>query len=169
MPAPEDSHQSPRDPWLGKFFQHLATDRGASIYTQRNYRQVLQEFCRWLKEERKQSPEWDKLQRDDFRGYLRFLGRHKLGRAAIQLRFCALRTFYKFLIRHGLLVSSPIKNISLPKPGRRLPKFLTAQQMNELLGAPLKLLPGSGRNASSRKNQVSLCRRDAAILETIYS
>ena len=42
-----------------------------------------------------------KLQRDDFRSYLRYLGRNNLSRAATSLRFSALRTFYKFLIRHG--------------------------------------------------------------------
>ena len=167
--APGQTSDPVTDPWLTKFFQHLTTDRGASVYTQRNYRQALEEFCRWHREERKLAPAWDKLLRDDFRGYLRFLGRHNLGRAAIQLRFCALRTFYKFLIRRGVLAASPIKNLSLPKLGRRLPKFLTAQQMKDLLMAPLKLLPVTSESAPARKNQTLLCRRDTAVLETVYS
>src|SRR5712664_3781454 len=93
------------DQWIQGFLGHLAIDRGASAYTQRNYRQALLEFCSWHNEERKQHPSWEKLQRDDFRAYVRFLGRHKLGRAAIQLRFCALRTFYKFLIRNSVLAA----------------------------------------------------------------
>src|ERR1051326_1923183 len=121
------------DPWSQKFLSHLATDRGASVYTQRNYKQTLAEFRQWHVDERKQPPTWDKLERDDFRAYVRFLGRHNLGRAAIQLRFSALRTFYKFLIRHGAVSESPIKNISLPKLGKRLPKFLTPRQMEDLL------------------------------------
>ena len=153
-----------------KFLQHLATDRGASIYTQRNYRQALEEFSRWHNDERREPPAWEKLQRDDFRAYLRFLGRHNLGRAAIQVRFCALRSFYKFLIRHGEVATSPIKNLSLPKLGRRLPKFLTAPQMVELLQAPFKLLPvPEARNQNTAKRLVVLCHRDVAILETIYS
>ncbi len=163
-PSPPDD-----DPWLERFFQHLATDRGASTYTQRNYRQALEDFRRWHREERKQAPAWDQLQRDDFRSYLRYLGRHKLGRAAIQLRFSALRTYYKFLIRHGLVASSPIKNLSLPKLGRRLPKFLTAKQMEELLAAPLQLLPRDGAAKPGDARRAALCRRDVAVLETIYS
>src|SRR5438445_8256003 len=92
--------------WMAKFLAHLATDRGASAYTQRNYRQALVEFQNWHREHRQQAPVWEQLQRDDFRGYLRYLGRQDLGRAAIQLRFSALRTFYKFLIRHGALAVS---------------------------------------------------------------
>ena len=70
------------DRWIQKFLAHLATDRGASVYTQRNYRQALQEFFHWHQLESPvsevQSPKstpmvaWEMLQRDDFRGYLRF-------------------------------------------------------------------------------------------------
>lgn len=158
------------DPWMAKFFVHLATDRGASVYTQRNYRQALTEFQDWHGAERHQSPpRWEKLERDDFRSYLRFLGRQKLGRAAIALRFSALRTFYKYLIRHGAAATSPMKNLSLPKPGKRLPKFLTVQQMKDLLEAPLKLLDGPKRKSAGRPISVAACHRDVAILETIYS
>jgi integrase/recombinase XerC len=156
-----------KDRWIEKFLQHLATDRGASAYTQRNYRQALVEFHTWHGEERKEPPDWMDLQRDDFRAYLRFLGRNHLGRAAVQLRFSALRTFYKFLVRQGALSASPIRNLALPKAGRRLPKFLTVKQLEDLLLAPLKLLPASGEAGSAATE--TLCRRDVAVLETIYS
>src|SRR5580658_5364169 len=107
-----DSPIEVTDKWIRKFLAHLATDRGASVYTQKNYKQALEEFYRWHTTELKSNPVWEKLQRDDFRAYLRFLGRNNLSRAAIQLRFSALRTFYKFLLRHGEMASSPIKNIS---------------------------------------------------------
>jgi site-specific recombinase XerD len=167
------------DKWIQKFLAHLATDRGASVYTQRNYRQALQEFFHWHQDEQsafadksasaRQAVAWEKLQRDDFRGYLRFLGRQNLGRAAIQLRFCALRTFYKFLIRHGVVEASPIKNLALPKQGRRLPKYLTRRQILDLLGAPVKLMATPRRKGPGRPISASVCLRDVAVLEAIYS
>ena len=177
----------PEDTWLKKFYAHLATDRGASTYTQRNYRHALTEFYGWHQNEHRQNPAWDKLQRDDFRAYLRYLGRNGLGRAASQLRFCALRTFYKFLIRHAVVAVSPIKNLSPPRLERRLPKFLTVQQMEDLLKAPFTLLnPTADRSPSlpqaeragerrpsptpaADPQNLLLCRRDVALLETIYS
>jgi integrase/recombinase XerC len=158
-----------RDPWMRKFLAHLATDRGASAYTQRNYRQALTEFCRWQREQSQTGPVWEQMERDDFRNYLRFLGRQSLGRAAIALRFSALRTFYKFLIRHGAVASSPIKNLSLPKLGQRLPQFLTIQQMAALLAAPRKILETPRRKSAGRPVSATACHRDVAILETIYS
>ncbi len=180
---PDKSKPETSDRWIGKFLAHLATDRGASAYTQRNYRDALNEFTRWHPGEQplpsafaektasaRQAVAWEKLQRDDFRSYLRFLGRNNLGRAATQLRFSALRTFYKFLIRHGAVAASPVKNLALPKPARRLPKYLTRRQILDLLAAPTKWLetqkPGKG---PGRPVSAAVCLRDVAVLETIYS
>lgn len=155
------------DPSVRRFLEHLATDRAASPYTQRNYRQALSEFSQWHRENIA-GADWNKLQRDDFRAYLRFLGRQSISRAAIQLRFSALRSLYRFLIRQGAASESPIKDLSLPKAPKRVPKFLTSQQMEQLVAAPLKLLPKDTR--SPRRAQLARdCRRDAAILETLYS
>jgi len=165
-PATAEVH----DEWIDKFHRHLATDRGASAYTQRNYVHALKEFCRWHSKERQRAPAWGELQRDDFRNYLRRLGRQGLGRAAIQLRFCALRSLYKFLIVNGTVAASPIKNLALPKLGRPLPKFLTLKQMEDLLAAPLKPLSGEGAATNGKKaNLAAACHRDVAVLETIYS
>ena len=155
---------------MDKFLEHLAVDRGASVYTRRNYRQALQEFYRWHVTEAGGPPVWDRLGRDDFRNHLRYLGRQNLGRAAIQLRFSALRTFCKHLVRQGVVADSPVKNLALPKRERRLPKYLTLAQMKDLLDAPAKLFvqlevkKGPGRPFSK---PASL--RDAAVLELIYS
>jgi site-specific recombinase XerD len=169
QPEPPLSRSTKLDPHAEKFFTHLATDRGASIHTQRNYRQALTEFSAWHQQERHAVPDWTVLQRDDFRSYLRFLGRQHLGRAATQLRFSALRTFYKFLVRHGHVEVTPIRNIALPKLPKRLPKYLTLQQMVDLLEAPRKLLAKAVTARVGRPVSAIAVSRDVAILETIYS
>ena len=169
-PQPASENPAIRDKWIQKFLAHLATDRGASVYTQRNYSQALTEFARWHLDERKSPAVWEELQRDDFRVFVRFLGRNQLSRAAVQLRFSALRTFYKFLIRHGVVESMPIKNLSLPKLEKRLPRFLTKQQMEDLLVAPAKLLETQKQKTGpGRPISAEVCARDVAVLETIYS
>ena len=120
-------------------------------------------------DERKSPAAWEQLQRDDFRSFVRFLGRNHLSRAATQLRFSALRTFYKFLMRHGVVESLPIKNLSLPKLEKRLPKFLTKQQMEALLIAPMQPLAAPKKKSAGRPISASICYRDVAVLETIYS
>lgn len=156
------------DPAIDAFLVHLATDRAASAYTQRNYRQCLLSFIQWHQQSRQTMPAWSTLVRDDFRAYLRYLGRGELGRAAIQLRFSALRSFYKFLIRRGMVERSPIKNLVLPKLAKRLPHFLTVQQMTDLLAAPARELTMIAKEHQTKNRQCD-CLRDMAILETIYS
>ncbi len=159
------------DEWIDRFVQHLTTDRQVSPYTVRNYTAALHEFHRWHERDRQCAPDWLRLQRDDFRAWLRHLGRNHLSRAATQLRFSALRTFYKFLVRRGALEATPVKNIMLPKLEKRLPRFLTVQQMNDLLEAPLKpaSAPAAGKKRAGRPVEPGVAQRDVAVLETIYS
>lgn len=157
-----------RDAEVSGFLRHLATDRGASVYTQRNYRQALDDFTHWHWRERRRAAPWPELQRDDFRAYLRSLGRQGLGRSAIHLRFSALRTFYRFLVRRGVVDASPIRHIALPKPEKRLPKFLTGDQITALLTAPMSELKALRRSGGASAAEHELLR-DAAILETLYS
>ena len=165
-PIPKDS--SKVDDSVLSFLRHLTAERGASLYTERNYRHALAEYVSWFEQERRQPPCWGQLQRDDFRSYLRFLGRGKLSRAAIQLRFSALRSFYKFLVRRGAITCSPIKDLALPRPEKRLPQFLTPRQMLDLLRAPLEEMAARQKVVKKSINE-SIYFRDTAILETIYS
>src|SRR5262249_10957836 len=138
--------EASKDPWIRKFRDHLETDKGASKYTRRNYLRTLEEFETWRRAGQGGVVNWRGIERDQFRGYLRHLGSRpkgggvqgSLSRAFIQLQFSALRTFYRFLMREGVVQKSPIKNLSLPKREKRLPKYLTKQQMEDLLAAPLK-------------------------------
>jgi site-specific recombinase XerD len=154
------------DPCVDRFVQHLRTDQAASDYTVRNYTHALHDFLQWHQETRGGEAQWVLLERDDFRMYLRSLGRQNLGRSSIQLRFSALRSFYRFLVRGALLAVSPIKNIALPKMGKRLPKFLTPAQMEDLLQAPVKCLSPAEPPGSPARIEAL---RDCAILETFYS
>jgi site-specific recombinase XerD len=159
-------HAPMNDEWALKFLAHLESVRSASPHTCRNYRAALERFLGFWQQARGGRPDWAQLSRDDFREYLRFLGRSGLERASVRLEFSALRTFYRFLVRQGPVESSPIKNLSLPKLGKRLPRFITEEQMRDLLAAPLTLL----RRTENPSRDVEQCLlRDAALLETIYS
>ena len=167
MPRRADISIESKDAMMASFLDYLQIEAGASPYTRRNYRQALTEFSDWHEGERKQVPDWLRLNKIDFRAYLRFLGRGNLSRSAIQLRFSALRSFYKHLMRRGKLDASPIRNISLPKKEKRLPQFLTPAQMLKLLEAPLRELDAAREEDEEVDPEPYLC--DAAILEVIYS
>jgi site-specific recombinase XerD len=107
-------------------------------------------------------PAWKELTPDHFRRYLFDCGKRGMARPTIRLHFAALRTFFKFLTeRHGLR-SNPLKEVQLPKLEKKLPVVLTGKQIDELLGAPLRV-------EKSNKAPVWMPARDAAILELFYS
>jgi site-specific recombinase XerD len=146
-----------RDRFADDFFRFLEVERNASPRTLEIYRHALKEF--------RDTPgllQWKELTADHFRRYLFACAKREMARPTIRLHFSALRTFYKFLSeRHGLK-DNPLKEVQLPKLEKKLPFVLTAQQIDELLGAPLRI-------EKSGRAPVWMPARDAAILELFYS
>jgi hypothetical protein len=145
------------DPLVEAFLTHLATDCGASFYTRRNYEQALREFAAWHEAQRASRPDWRALRRDDFRAYLRFLGRGGatagratgLSRASVQLRFSALRTLYRF-VRVANWRKHPSAIFSLLRAA--VAEVPTKEQMVPL-GRPLcrSRRPSGGRSISAEQ------------------
>ncbi len=160
--------QEPQDPLVTRYLEDLEVVRNLSAYTVRNYRQALDDFRSWHRETNGSEPVWPELGRDDFRRYLRALGRRELGRSPVHLRFSALRGFYRFLQREGRVPRSPIRGLALPRRERRLPQFVPADRVGALLEAPILELPGGPQHREDSPSP-EICLRDAAILEFIYS
>jgi len=151
------------------FLDHLSAERDVSPYTLRNYTQALVEFSAWHFAQHQRTPDWTQLPREEFRFFLRHLGRQALSPAAIRLRFSALRTFYRFLLRRGHVTSTPIKDLSLPRLPHRLVRFLTVEQMLALLAAPTRKPASEEKPKKGRPVDPSVPARDVAILELLYS
>ena len=105
---------------------------------------------------------WKKYNADNFRDFLFEAMKKKQARSYIRLQFSAFRTFYKFLRERKGLTSDPVRELELPKAEKRLPVVLTRTQIDELLGAPLRV--PKEKSAPSWMPQ-----RDAAIMEMFYS
>ncbi len=135
-----------------RFLTHLRATRNYSPHTLRAYGKDLEAFV--LK-----YPELEPggIERVHVRAYLADLQKEGgLARASILRRMAALRSFIKFLRAGGLLKGNPVFGVPLPKRGRPLPKFLTENEMTELMSVP------ATANAAHRL-------RDRAAIELIYS
>ena len=95
------------------------------------------------------------------RSYLGHLTKKNLSRKSIARKLAAIRSFFKFLCREGIITKSPIQQITTPKIGRSLPAYLFKEHIEKLLEAPdlnsknglrdqviLELLYGSGLRVS---------------------
>ena len=147
------------DALVDGFLDYLHAERDASPLTIRNYSADIAAFAVWFAGKYKQSCDWLRIDSFHLRGYLVHLTERQLDRATIHLKMSALRSFYKWLVRTERVKQNPLVGLTLPKKGRKLPKFLTIQQIEALLEAPLKGKTGDGLAAW----------RDKAAMETVYS
>ncbi len=161
---------------IDKFVEYLRYERNASPNTIREYRRDVTQFMQFL------TPPGEKtmpLGHVDHRVIREFVGwsyDQKLEKSSVARKLAALRTFFKFCVREGVVKQNPARLVSTPKLPKRVPRVLTAEEMNGFLD---NILGGSTaaakhkRPASPRKKQQDegkvMLKRDRAILELLYA
>ncbi len=119
------------------YIRHLESSRRASPYTVRNYRQALADFEAELRRAHGVSnctPE--NVDKRMARSYVVDLQR-RVGRRTLHGAVSALRGYFRWARKEGLVEGNPWAGIALPKLERSLPVYLTEDQMRKLLQAPV--------------------------------
>jgi len=145
-----------RDSLMEEFLRYLANERNVSPRTLKAYRHALTGF------RAQDKTPWRNCTGDNFRDYLFALMKHGQARSYVRLQFSALRTFYQFLTARKRFRRNPVQEVHLPKMEKKLPLVLTRQQVEELLTAP-------AREQKSRSAPSWMPLRDVAIMELFYS
>ena len=142
-------------------------------------KQAIEQFCRYLSDERNVSPHTLDAYRGDLEQFLAFTVRelgtgadvngvtHLLIRrymaqlhkdhqkSSIGRKLAAIRAFFRYLLREGLAAKNPAELVSTPKKEKRVPFHLNIDEVTSLVEAP--------------QSTDILSLRDRAILETLYS
>ncbi len=128
---------------LKQYINYLEAERNASPYTVRNYSNDLignykrgseKGFFQFLKMRKIDSI--DKVDKHVLRDYLAYLIEQGIAKGSITRKLSAIRSFYRYLVREGILNHNPIEHASSPRRERRLPSFLTVDETVRLLKAP---------------------------------
>jgi integrase/recombinase XerC len=138
--------------WVERFQRHLATERRLSGHTLSAYMRELSAFLQWC--QRSGIKDWKRIDSAQLRSFAARSHAAGLQPRSVQRRLSALRTFFSFLVREGLLKHNPAVDVRAPKAGKRLPHTLDVDQM----GALLALKP---------KGPLGI--RDLAMMELLYS
>ena len=144
---------------FNRYINYLEAERNVSAYTVRNYTTDLlgskniKGFFAFLSERGVKS--LDKADRSLLRDYLTYLVEQGLVKASIARKLSAIRSFFRYLVREEILPVNPVQEASSPKLDRRLPSFLTIQEVTRLLEAP---------DLSTPQGQ-----RDRALMELLYA
>jgi integrase/recombinase XerD len=137
------------------FLEHLEVERGFSNHTLSAYHTDLQQFYDFLKAERAFRG-WGQVKREDILAFLLQMKERKYASSTITRRISAIRSFFSYLVREGAVKKDPSEEVELPKVVRRLPRVLSAEEVDELLELP-------GRADSP------IALRDRAMLELAYA
>ncbi len=135
------------------FVAKLEHEKGFSEHTLRAYHKDLLQFNDFLKEEKRGSLE--SINHLLLRRFLAVLRSNNYSKTTIARKLASIRSFFKFLIREGELVSNPFEMLRTPKQDKKLPHFLSISEVDILLETP------------DRSTVMGL--RDMAIMETLYS
>jgi integrase/recombinase XerC len=136
LPPPPDAVLAE---WWTPFAEHLALERRYSPYTLRNYRQAFDDFYRALVEAGVWARGLDAITVRELRDFV-IEAQRRYGRRTLHNHVSGLRALCKFWVRRGRLKRNPFVGVPLPKLEKRLPQFLTEEQMVRLLQGPQRLL-----------------------------
>ena len=147
---------------IRSFIDSLHSEKGYAVNTCRAYSHNLNEFVSFVSEtffsnENQKGADLLKADQIDslmIRGYLGFLYK-KNKKVTIARKLSAVRSFFRFLVKHGVILDNPLDLILTPKQKKAIPVYLPVDDIFRLL--------------DSIKTDTLAGIRNRAIFETLYS
>src|SRR5688572_25494277 len=144
--------EAPERDFTREYLGYIQVEKGLSANTLAGYRRDLARLEVWAQQRKRQLPE---LTRKDLREWIARLSRDGLAPASISRAVSAARGLFRFLMLDGHIKQHPTEDLDTPQRFAYLPKFLTQDEIDQLLGAPdIGTEPGV---------------RDRALLEVMYA
>lgn len=137
---------------LLRFEKYLRFEKAASGETIRGYSRDLRAFWEYIRGEG--TIKFQDVSSVMIRGYMGLLHK-KYEKSSIARQISAIRSFFRFLCREGILEANPADLVSTPKLPKKLPKVLSVDAVFHLIQTP------------SMKSDLGV--RDRAILELLYA
>jgi len=141
---------------IEQFLEHLRYERNVSAHTLRNYESDLEQFTHFLAPDQKTKlPDVSEIDHLTIREWMASLHSDQKKKSSIARKLAALRTFFQFLVREGMLELNPAKLVSTPKLEKKLPKHLSIEEAIRFIESP--------------DAETDLGKRDRAMLELMYA
>lgn len=134
------------------FLNYVQVERGLAANTLAAYRRDLEKFAAFCQQRKLALGRVDRGAVVDFLGWLY---RNGLDSRSVARTLVTLRNFFRFLRQENVVRHNPTEHIESPRLWKRLPKFLTLEEVEGLLATPDDTTP--------------LGVRDRAMLEVLYA
>jgi integrase/recombinase XerD len=137
---------------IDEYLHHLAAERGMAANTVIAYRHDLGKFERYLERKGRTARQ---VRRGEIDEFTRTLSSNGLQSTSVARTLNAVRGFYRYLLATKVVTSDPTAQVRPPRTSKRLPRFLTLEDIDRLIAAPDTATP--------------LGRRDSAMLELLFA
>jgi integrase/recombinase XerC len=171
-----------------KFLQYMSSVKNSSPHTILNYGKDLSQFLEYLSPPGAQPPALTEITHAIIREFVGHLHDQGLEKSSIARKLAALRSFFRYCVREGLLKENPARLVPTPKLPKRIPSVLSAEEMNGFLNQLAAMGPsasGGPEPARTRGRESAAARssaepstvtedglflpRDRALLELLYA
>ena len=126
---------------LDDFKTYILVEKNFSEHTARAYYSDILSFIVWMDEDNCENINFSKV-----REYLYFIQKFNYKKTTVARKIASLRTFYKFLYRERKVDSNPAQSLTAPKRPKQLPKFLTPDEVEQILNNIKIETPAGYRN-----------------------
>lgn len=142
------------------YLRHLEDERQLSQHTADAYRRDLRDLNGFLNGYYGSSQwSWAEVDRLAVRAFLSHLTMAELKKRTIARKLSAVRSFFRFLQREGIVAANPARHVRAPRGGRALPGYLTQREMSRLFELAAQKAAEPGWRGL----------RDQALMELLYS
>jgi tyrosine recombinase XerD len=126
---------------LEDFKSYIIAEKNFSKHTAKAYCSDILSFLVWMDETSCEDINFSKI-----RDYLHFIQKFNYKKTTIARKIASLRTFYKYLYREKKVNSNPAMSLTNPKRPKSLPKFLTPDEVEQILNNTKIETPAGYRN-----------------------
>jgi integrase/recombinase XerC len=116
-----------------KFINYLSSEKRFSVHTITSYSNDINQFFLFLSEEYKITSELSEVNFQIVRSWIASLLEQGVTPRSVNRKISTLKTYFKFLIREGVIQESPMLKVVAPKSKKRLPLFVEEDQIESLL------------------------------------
>ena len=163
--ASQQADEKARASWhLDEFVASLAA---ASPHTRAAYERDAGQFVAWV--DRGGCPSPARLDHRTLRRYLAYLNTRGFARRSVARKAAALRSFLRYLHRHGVIAVDPGRSLRAPKGEARLPRVPRRADAAALLDGVAAAVDADEHDDEDHDGIAgALARRDLAVLELLY-
>jgi integrase/recombinase XerC len=167
---------------IGKFLQYLQSVKNSSPHTVLNYGKDLEQFVAYMSPPGVRPPGVNGVTHVIIREFVGHLHEQGLQKSSIARKLAALRSFFKYCVREGMIKENPARLVPTPKLPKRIPSVLSAEEMNGFLNQLAEMGAASGGSIPAKRRlgpstahakqlagEGLLLRRDRALLELLYA